>query len=78
LISPAGAFIGALRAHRHPGTLIYKVTREDGFHPGTIYTEAPSDSSIPGLVGTIDPTSGQITPVITGLGSPTGISFLPF
>jgi hypothetical protein len=29
------------------------------------------------FVGTIDPKTGTITPVIIGMGSPTGLAFLP-
>jgi len=74
-IPPSGK--GALLVVDSPNNTIYKVTHDGGFKVGTIFTEAPSDSSIPGLVGTVDPNSGQITPIITGLGSPTGLNFLP-
>jgi hypothetical protein len=68
---------GALLVVDGPANTTYKVTTQGHFHPGTIFTEAPSDSPTPGIVGTIDPTSGQITPIITGLNSPTGLNFLP-
>lgn len=56
---------------------IYAVTIDKtGFTPGTIYTEAPSDSGVAGFVGTVDPKTGTITPVIIGLGSPTGLGFI--
>lgn len=56
----------------------YKVTVDKkDFTRGTIYTEAPSDSTVASFVGTIDPKTGTITPVIIGLGSPTGLAFLP-
>lgn len=74
-IPPSGK--GALLVVDSPNNTIYRVTHDGGFKVGTIFTEAPSDSSIPGLVGTVDPNSGQITPIITGLGSPTGLNFLP-
>ncbi len=48
-----------------------------GFTPGTIYTEAPSDSTVASFVGTIDPKTGTIAPTIIGMGSPTGLAFLP-
>ena len=54
---------------------IYRVTAT--FKPGTVYTEAPNDSSVPGIVGTIDLHTGFISPVIIGLGSPTGLAFVP-
>jgi len=55
------------------------------FTPGTIYTVAPSDSSIPGIVGTVDlagmpqpgPTFAPVHPIILGLKSPTGLIFVP-
>jgi hypothetical protein len=42
-----------------------------------IYTEAPNDSGTVSFVGTVDPTTGFITPVVIGLGKPTGLYFLP-
>jgi hypothetical protein len=42
-----------------------------------VYTEAPSDSGVAAFVGTADLTTGTITPVIIGLGSPTGLAFIP-
>ena len=47
------------------------------FKSGTIYTEAPSDSGVAGFVGTVDPATGIITPVIIGLVHPTGMIFVP-
>lgn len=44
--------------------------------PGTIYTETPSDSSLPGIVGTVDPKTGTVTPLITGFTSPSGLIFV--
>lgn len=43
---------------------------------GTIFTEAPNDSGVIGFVGDIDPATGMITPVVTGLGKPTGLMFI--
>lgn len=43
------------------------------FDPGTAYISAASTGS----VGTFDTTSGAFSPVITGLGSPHGLGFLP-
>lgn len=57
---------------------IYAVTIDrTGFTKGTIYTEAPSDSGVAGFVGTLELTTGTITPAIIGLSSPTGLAFLP-
>ncbi len=56
---------------------IYTVKKEGGFTVGTIYTEAPSDSAVAGFVATVDPSTGTTVPVIVGLTSPTGMSFIP-
>ncbi len=47
------------------------------FVPGTAFTEAPSDAIVASFVGTLDQSTGQITPVIIGLRSPTGLLFVP-
>ena len=58
---------------------IYKVSiNKTDLVPGTVYTEAPSDSGVAGFVGTLDLKTGTITPVIIGLGSPSGLGFLPY
>jgi hypothetical protein len=41
---------------------------------GTIYTEAPNDSGVPGFIGTVDLTTGFIHPVMLGFGHPTGMA----
>ena len=43
---------------------------------GAIYTEAPGDSRVAGFVGTVNPSTGTVKPVITGFGSPTGLIFV--
>jgi hypothetical protein len=56
---------------------IYTVTiHKTGFTPGTVYTEAPSDSGVAGFVGILHLTTGTITPVIIDLTSPTGLAFI--
>lgn len=47
------------------------------FTSGTVYTEAPNDSGVNSFVGAIDLSTGFITPVAIGFGSPTGLFFLP-
>ena len=47
------------------------------FTPGTVYTEAPNDSGTVSFVGVVDLTTGFITPVVIGFGSPTGMLFVP-
>ncbi len=53
---------------------IYAVSAD--FTTGTVYTETPSDSGVAGFVGTIDLTTGIISPVIIGLTSPSGMIFV--
>jgi len=43
-----------------------------GFVPGTAYPAADGGP----FVGTLDLTSGLITPIVTGLGNPAGIVFV--
>jgi hypothetical protein len=50
---------------------VYKVTA-NAFAPGAAYTAADGAS----FVGTINLTSGLITPVVTGLGNPGGLVFV--
>ncbi len=51
------------------------------FAPNTsnrsIFTEAPSDSGVASFIGTIDPTTGLISPIAIGFSSPTGLLFVP-
>jgi len=51
--------------------------RTDAFVPGTTYTIAPSDSGVASFLGTVDLTTGIITPVLLGFTSPTGLLFVP-
>jgi|SRR5579883_578747 len=55
--------------------VIYTVSGR--FSSGGLYTEAPSDSYVRGFVGRVDTSYGYITPILTGLGSPTGLLFVP-
>ena len=63
------------------GTLNAIFTVRTQFAVGTlnksIYTEAPNDSGTSSFLGTVDPTTGFVTPVVIGLGKPTGLYFLP-
>jgi hypothetical protein len=47
------------------------------FTVGTVFVETPDDSSIPGMLATLNPTSGALTPKIVGFGKPTGLIFVP-
>lgn len=45
--------------------------------PGAPITDSPNDATVISFVGTLDLSSGQITPLITGIGNPHGMAFLP-
>jgi len=55
--------------------VIYTIRAD--FTKGTVYTEAPDDSAVNGFVGTIDLTTGFITPIAIGFGKATGLLFIP-
>jgi hypothetical protein len=48
-----------------------------GMRAGALYTETPDDSGVRGFVGTVGKRTGGIRPIITGFGSPTGLTFVP-
>jgi len=50
-------------------------TVQGNFAAGMIFTETPGDSSVPGVVGIVDPATGNLLPVLIGYGSPTGMVF---
>jgi hypothetical protein len=52
-------------------------TLRSNFTPGTVFTEMPSDSTIKSAVGTVDLSTGFVTPIAVGFGSPTGLLFVP-
>jgi hypothetical protein len=61
---------------------IYTIRGE--ISPNAVYTEAPSDSGVAGFVGTVaksggtlNGSTGIITPIAIGFGSPTGLLFVP-
>jgi len=54
---------------------IYSVTGI--FKKGTAFVAAPNDSGVGGFVGTVDLTTGLITPFISGMNSPHGLLFTP-
>lgn len=49
----------------------------DVWVPGTPYTAAPNDSGVIGFVGTINMSSGAITPIVVGIANPHGMAFVP-
>jgi len=48
-----------------------------GMRAGALYTETPDDSGARGFVGTVAKRTGDVRPIITGFGSPTGLTFVP-
>jgi hypothetical protein len=55
--------------------IVYSIAA--GMRAGGLYTETPDDSGVRGFVGTVDKKTGGIRPIITGFGSPTGLTFVP-
>lgn len=53
---------------------VYTATTQ--FIPGTVYVASPNDSGVASFVGTMDMTTGIITPVLVGFRSPTGLLFV--
>jgi len=54
---------------------IYSVRTK--FVPGTISTETPDDSGVSSFVGTLNPSTGIVKPVVIGFGKATGLIFIP-
>jgi hypothetical protein len=46
------------------------------FKVGTVFTETPNDSSVPGMLGTLDLKTGNVIPAIIGFEKPTGLLFV--
>jgi hypothetical protein len=44
---------------------------------GTVITQAPNDSGVISFVGTVNMTTGQVLPIVTGFVKPTGMVFVP-
>lgn len=55
----------------------YWIAKDTAFAAGSIYTQAPNDSGVSNFVGTIDPSSGLITPFAVGFTKATGMVFVP-
>jgi hypothetical protein len=71
--SPAGYFLVA--DHGNPGGL-WVVRKATGFTPGQAYVTVGNDSpTFTSTLGTLDTTSGLITPVVTNFSSPKGLLF---
>lgn len=72
--SASGRFLVA--DHGNPGA-IWVVRRAPGFIPGQAYVTVGNDSpTFTSSLGTLDTTSGLITPVVTNFSSPKGLLFL--
>jgi hypothetical protein len=52
-------------------------TLRSTFTPGAVFTAIPNDSGVKSVVGTVDLTTGFVTPIAVGFGSPTGLLFVP-
>ncbi|HET9848283.1 MAG TPA: hypothetical protein VFR68_06985, partial [Candidatus Dormibacteraeota bacterium] len=63
--------------HHKPGA-VYSVSKAGGFTPNTVYTGVSSDNpTFENTLGTLDTSSGYITPVISGFSGPKGLIFIP-
>ena len=66
-----------LADHHKPGA-VYAISKAGGFTPGTVYTGVSSDNpTFANTLGTLDTTSGDITPVLSGFSGPKGLVFIP-
>ena len=66
---------GSLVMTDNSGNTVYSIT--GAFTPGTVFVDTASDSGVPGMVGTLNLTTGQITPIVTGFTNPHGLTFVP-
>lgn len=55
----------------------YWISKDSAFSAGSIYTQAPNDSGVTNFVGTVNPSSGLITPFAVGFTKATGMVFVP-
>ena len=54
---------------------IYQITGD--FTPGTAFVDTASDSNVPGMIATLNLTTGQLMPVLVGFSNPHGLMFVP-
>jgi hypothetical protein len=59
------------------GGSTYWISKDTSFSAGSIYTQAPNDSGVTNFVGTVDPSTGFITPFAVGFTKATGMVFAP-
>jgi hypothetical protein len=54
---------------------IFTITAD--FTANTPFTVSPHDAGVVNFLGTIDPATGLITPIVVGFADPTGVIFVP-
>jgi hypothetical protein len=59
------------------GGSTYWISKDTSFVAGSIYTQAPNDSGVTNFVGTVNPSTGFITPFAVGFTKATGMVFVP-
>lgn len=45
--------------------------------PGTPISSSPNDATVINFIGTLSLSTGQVTPIVVGMGNPHGMAFLP-
>jgi hypothetical protein len=55
----------------------YWISKDAPFAAGSIYTQAPNDSGVTNFLGTVDTSTGFITPFAVGFNKATGMVFVP-
>jgi hypothetical protein len=71
----ATSAVGELFVVDATANTIYSI--RSAFVPGTVFTETPNDSSIASMVGTVNLTTGVVSPQVLGFGKATGLLFVP-
>jgi hypothetical protein len=70
--SPAGRLLVS-----DTGTNTIYAVHSSSFVDGTAYAASPSGSPVSGMVSNVDQSTGILTPVVIGLTSPHGMTFVP-
>ncbi|HMD46284.1 MAG TPA: hypothetical protein VKG43_09000, partial [Acidimicrobiales bacterium] len=71
----ASAASGALFLTDNANNEIYRISGT--FTPGTVFVSVPNDSGVASFVGTLNLSTGQVTPVAVGFSNPHGMIFVP-
>jgi hypothetical protein len=83
---PVGTQVdGVAIATAHAGTLLLNdnttgstyALRSHTFTPGTIFVSTANDAGVPGIVGSLNLTTGQISPIAIGFTNPHDLHFIP-